>query len=192
MREFSSFQVAPAGSGRAAPSPHTALLVLLMGGFTDSTDFPITPGAFQSTLAGGSLDVFITGLDSSGSAIVYSTYLGGSRADEVWHLAIDATGNAYLGGLTDSTDFPTTLGAFQTSYAGGVFDAFVTKLNPSGSALVYSTYLGGGGDDVGLGVTLDTLANAYMVEGPAQVSRRRPGHSRPRMGAVRVTRSWRR
>ena len=79
--------------------------------------------------------------------LVYSTYLGGSGDDRGQGIAVDAAGNAYVTGFTVSTDFPTTLGAFQTTFGGAVdgVDAFVTKLNPTGSALVYSTYLGGSG-----------------------------------------------
>ena len=93
----------------------------------------------------------MTKLDASGAALVYSTYLGGSDVDDGGYgIAVDGAGNAYVTGHTASTDFPTTAGAFDTTYNGGD-DAFVTKLNPSGSALVYSTYLGGSGDDDGYG-----------------------------------------
>src|SRR5207253_5281315 len=91
-------------------------------------------------------------------------YLGGSGGDAGTGIAVDTHGNAYVTGYTDSTDSPTTPGAFQTAL-GGTSDAFVTKLNSTGSApLVYSTYLGGSGGDAGRGITLDTLGNAY-VEG---------------------------
>ena len=93
----------------------------------------------------------------------YSTYLGGSGSDEGQGIAVDAAGNAYVTGLTQSTDFPTTPGAFQTTYGGGEFDAFVTKLNPTGTALVYSTYLGGSGYDYGRGIAVDTAGNAYVT-----------------------------
>ena len=77
-------------------------------------------------------------------------------------IAVDTAGNAYVTGYTDSTDFPTTAGAFQTTF-GGKYDAFVTKLNPTGTALVYSTYLGGTGDDGGTGIAVDTAGNAYVT-----------------------------
>src|SRR5439155_446811 len=118
-------------------------------GFTDSTNFPTTTGVFQTTFAEGSGDAFVTQLNPAGSALVYSTYLGGSGFDTGLGLALGAGGTAYVTGNTDSADFPTTAGVFQTASGGGN-DAFVTKLNSTGSApLVYSTYLGGTGFDEG-------------------------------------------
>ena len=97
-------------------------------------------------------------------ALVYSTYLGGSGQDSGTGIAVDAAGNAYVTGHTSSPDFPTTADAFQTTFDGGAFDAFVTKLNATGTALVYSTYLGGSGNDEGHGIALDALPNpnAYV------------------------------
>src|SRR5439155_1727170 len=109
-------------------------------GFTSSTDFPTTAGAFQTANAGQMQpqDVFVTKLDPTGSTLVYSTYLGGRNgSDGAARIAVDTFGNAYVAGITSSSDFPTTPGALQTTF-GGVEDAFVTKLNPLGSALVYS------------------------------------------------------
>src|SRR5439155_799308 len=110
---------------------------------------------FQSANA-GSADAFVTKLNPTGSApLVYSTYLGGTDPDVGQGIAVDATGHAYVTGNTVSTDFPTTLLAFRSANAGST-DAFVTKLNPAGSApLVYSTYLGGSGDDFGQGIAVD-------------------------------------
>ena len=110
-------------------------------GLTYSSDFPITPGAFDTTFAGG--DVFVTKLLASGSALAYSTYLGGSANDAGNGIAVDSAGSAYVTGSTASSNFPTTPGAFDVTRGGGIFDAFVTKLAASGAALVYSTYLGG-------------------------------------------------
>ena len=128
-------------------------------------DFPTTAGAFQTTYGGGIDDGFVAKLDPTGSALVYSTYLGGSGGDVIFGLAVDAAGNAYVTGLTDSTDFPTTMGAFQTTYGGGTFvsDAFVTKLDPTGCALVYSTYLGGSGGEAGFGIAVDSAGNAFVT-----------------------------
>ena len=95
-------------------------------------------------------DAFVTKLNATGTALVYSTYLGGNGDDYGHGIAVDGSGNAYVTGDTASTNFPTTAGAFQTSYGGGNGDAFVTKLNATGTALVYSTYLGGNGNDVRL------------------------------------------
>ena len=89
-------------------------------------------------------DAFVTKLNAAGSALVYSTYLGGSGDDDGNGIAVDSSGNAYVTGYTDSTNFPTA-NAFQAAFGGGSGDAFVTKLNAAGSALVYSTYLGGSG-----------------------------------------------
>src|SRR5207245_524773 len=107
-----------------------------------ATNFPTTAGAFQMTSAGGS-DAFVTKLNPTGSALVYSTFLGGGDNDNAAAVAVDAAGNAYVTGITSSTAFPTTAAAFHTTFRGGGSDAFVTKLNPTGSALVYSTFLGG-------------------------------------------------
>jgi Beta-propeller repeat len=137
-------------------------------GYTLSTDFPIIPGAFQTTCGGGcnytndTRDVFVSKLNASGSALIYSTYLGGSGADVGFGIAVDSSGDAYVIGRTNSTDFP-TMNPFQAAYAGGQFDAFVAKLNPTGSALVYSTYLGGNAYDSGQGIAVDTVGNAYVT-----------------------------
>ncbi len=132
-------------------------------GSTTSTDFPTTAGAFQTTFSGGSFDTFVTKLNPTGTALVYSTYLGGTGYDFSAGIAVDTAGNAYVTGYTSSTDFPTTAGAYQTSYGGGDYDAFVTKLNPTGTALVYSTYLGGTGFDQGTGIAVDTTGNVYVT-----------------------------
>jgi hypothetical protein len=134
---------------------------LYVDGIAFSTDFPTTPGAFQTSLL-GSADAFVTKLNPAGTALAYSTLLGGSGIEFVAGIAVDDSGNAYVTGPTSSTDFPTTPGAFQTSYGGGPEDAFVTKINPSGTGLVYSTYLGGAGDDVGAGMALDSDGNTYV------------------------------
>ncbi len=131
-------------------------------GFTYSDDFPTTPGAFQ-TASQSHGDAFVTKLNSDGSDLVYSTYLGGGGLDRAYSIAIDGDGNAYITGYTASSSFPTTSGAFDTDYNGGLTDAFVTKLNPTGSNLVYSTYLGGGEYDNGRGITIDSNGNAYVV-----------------------------
>ncbi|MBZ5615898.1 MAG: SBBP repeat-containing protein [Acidobacteriia bacterium] len=130
-------------------------------GVTGSTDFPTTLGAFQTT-SNGSGDAFVAKLNPSGSALVYSTYLGGSGADDGYGIAVDSAGDAYVTGVTISTDFP-TMNPLQPAYGGGQFDGFVTKLNPSGSALVYSTYLGGSGPDYGSAIAVDSFGNPYVT-----------------------------
>jgi hypothetical protein len=130
-----------------------------IAGSTRSSDFPLMQ-PLQATLA-GSEDAFVAKLNRAGSALVYSTYLGGGDVDEANALAIDWAGNAYVAGQTDSTDFPTA-DPLQASNAGSG-DAFVTKLNPRGGALKYSTYLGGGGSDIAYGIAVDMAGNAYVV-----------------------------
>jgi hypothetical protein len=138
-------------------------------GSTTSTNFPTTAGAFQTTLASTSsfnADAFVTKLNAAGTALVYSTYLGGSGNDQGAAIAVDPRGNAYTTGLTRSIDFPTTAGAFQTTFASAsifIDDAFVTKLNSDGSGLVYSTYLGGGNEDRGVGIAVDERGNVYAT-----------------------------
>jgi large repetitive protein len=129
-------------------------------GFTNSTDFPITTGAFQTTNA-GSNDVFVTKINAAGNALVYSTYLGGTSIDQSNSIAVDSSGNAYVTGYTQSTDFPTT-GAFQTTNAG-TSDAFVTKINAAGTSLVYSTYLGGTYGESSCSIAVDSSGNAYVT-----------------------------
>ena len=107
-------------------------------------------------------DAFVAKLNPSGSALVYSTHLGGSNYDYGQGIAVDRGGNAYVTGYTGSSDFPTTSEAFQTTQPG-LQNTFVTKLNPRGSALVYSTYLGGSNTDGGNGIALDSSGNAYVT-----------------------------
>jgi len=114
--------------------------------------FPTTPGAFDTTFNGGFQDAFVTKLNGRGSALVYSTFLVGTSDDFGLGIAV-REGRAYVTGDTSSADFPTTPGAFDTTRTGEQ-DAFVTKLNARGSALVYSTFLGGRRDDLGLGIAV--------------------------------------
>ena len=132
-----------------------------VSGTTSSPDFPITAGAFDTIINGGS-DAFVTKLNATGTAALYSTFVGGSTQDEARGIAIDAAGDAYVTGVTTSTNFPTTAGALDTTYNGN-FDAFVTKLNPSGSALVYSTFLGDVDFDSGSGIAVDGSGSAYLT-----------------------------
>ena len=111
-----------------------------VAGDTRSTNFP-TANALQASSNAGSGEVFVTKFNAAGSALVYSTYLGGTGADAGAAIAVDAAGNAYVTGSTGSSNFPRA-NALQNTI-GGSADAFVTKINAAGSALVYSTYLGG-------------------------------------------------
>src|SRR5215204_2381432 len=121
-------------------------------GQTRSADYPTTTGAFDRTFNGGIADAFVTKLNASGSALAYSTFLGGTdstdEVDQGLGIAV-RNGTVYVTGESASADYPTTSGAYDTSYNGGSSDVFVTKLNASGSALAYSTFLGGTNDDIG-------------------------------------------
>ena len=155
------------GEGIAVDSAGDAYVT----GGTLSTDFPITPDAFQTTIAGGGKG-FVTKFNTGGSALIYSTFFGGTGInyngrDRGYGIAVDNSGNAYVTGLTESKDFPTTPGAFQSACDGGGWNcspnAFVTKFNPRGSGLVYSTFLGGADVDWGTGIAVDSSGNAYVT-----------------------------
>ena len=143
-------------------------------GRTTSTDFPTTKGAFQRTWVGGGYDAFVTKINPAGSALVYSTFLGGS--DDECHtfgapyiscgIAIDAAGNAYVTGATESIDFPTTAGVVQPECSANCYfrsDVYITKLNPTGTKLVYSTFLGSDFEDNGQSIAVDATGAAYIV-----------------------------
>jgi hypothetical protein len=132
-----------------------------VSGPTDSDNFPTTPGAFQ-TARRGSTDLFVVKLDSTGSSLLYSTYLGGSSSEWPDAIALDGFGNVYLTGATQSHTFPTTPSSFDRFY-GSEGDAFVTKLNPTLSALIYSAFLGGGFNEEGNDIAVDTAGNAYVT-----------------------------
>jgi hypothetical protein len=141
-------------------------------GYTASTDFPAVH-AFQATSAGGNcgsssdpapcFHAFVAKLDPTGSSLVYSTYLGGTGNDIASGIAVDTTGAAYVTGSTSSADFPVTSGALQTTFGGGTYNAFVTKLDPAGLTTVYSTYLGGASEDHGAGIAVDSSGDAYIT-----------------------------
>jgi hypothetical protein len=133
-----------------------------IAGITGSTNFPTTAGAFQ-TAPGGGPDGFVAKLSADGKSLVYSTYLGGNGWDQIYGIAVDPTGNAYVAGFTASANFPMTAGAFQATYSAGASDAFVAKLSGDGKSLVYSTYVGGNGDDAAYAVTVDATGHAYAT-----------------------------
>jgi hypothetical protein len=146
------------GNGIAVDSSGNAYVT----GRTQSTDYDVTVGAFQTTHGGGD-DVFVTKLHASGSGLVYSTFIGGSNNEEGHGIAVDGSSNAYVTGRTYSTDYDVTPGAFQTMGGGTYSDVFVTKLNASGNALLYSTYIGGTAEDRGYGIAIDSSGNAYVT-----------------------------
>jgi RHS repeat-associated protein len=149
---------------------------LYITGNVDSSNFPTTSGAFQTTfggMGGGPWrfgDAFVAKLNPTGSALLYSTYLGGSMNEAATAIAIDASGDAYVTGPTRSTDFPTTPGAFQTVYGGGSLDAFVAELNPTGSALVYSTYFGGNSIEDPKRIVVDSSGATYVMGSTASTN----------------------
>jgi hypothetical protein len=132
---------------------------LHLAGSTFSTDFP-TANPLKSTLDFGDRDAFITKISADGSAFIYSTYIGGADWDVASNITVDAFGATYVIGTTFSPDFP-TINPLQPSLSG-LTDAFVTKINQAGSALLYSTYLGGTGEDVGDGIATDLRNNIYI------------------------------
>ena len=146
---------------------------VLVSGATSSPDFPVTPGAYDTDLeegfcglpeeGGPCQDAFVAKIDGASGAISYATFLGGSGSETWVHVAVDPDGNAFVLGQTSSTDFPTTAGVLQPSYAGGSSDAFLSKLNPAGSDLAYSTYRGGGGLDFPGEVAVNASGWAYIL-----------------------------
>jgi hypothetical protein len=141
-----------------------------------------TAGAFQPTKIGGTAP-YVAKLNPSGTAMLYATYLGGSANDEGKAIAVDAGGNAYVAGVARSSDFPTR-NPLRPALSG-LTDAFVAKLNPSGTALVYSTYLGGSADERGFGVAVDAIGQAVVVGWTKSADFPvTPGVFQPRIGYV--------
>ena len=145
-----------AGTGIAVDSWGAAYVT----GVTNSANFPVTSGVLQASYMGGS-DAFVAKLASAGTSLVYSTYLGGSSFDYAAGIAIDSLGNAYITGYTASSDFWSSR-ALQPANAGP-YDAFLTKLNPTGTGILSSTYLGGSGSDAANAVAIDPIGNAYIA-----------------------------
>lgn len=131
-------------------------------GQTQSTNFPTTPSAFKTSYQGNT-DAFVTKLNATGTAFVYSTYLGGNGGDIGYGIAADSTGNAYVTGGTTSTNFP-TVNPIQTH--GGIF---LTKLNPAGTALIYSTYFGGTNSEHASAIAIDAAGDAYITGNTASI-----------------------
>ncbi len=139
-------------------------------GAAASTNFPTTSGAYQPAQAkSGVAEAFLSKISASGSSLLYSTYLGGSSGDQGNGITMDTGGHPYLTGFTNSTDFPTTSGAFQVTnnaFTSSGDNAFVSKFNPVGggkSDLLYSTFLGGSNNDSGAGIAVDSSGNAYVA-----------------------------
>ncbi len=156
----SSVGIGDVANGVAVDSSDNAYVT----GQTFSSSFHTTTGVVQASCnscTSGNSNAFVTVINPTGPAYVYSTFLGGSGKDGGVGIAVDSTG-AYVTGGTTSSDFPTTTGALRTTYATNA-DAFVTKLNPAGTALVYSTYLGGSGFDIGAKIAVDGSNKAYVT-----------------------------
>jgi hypothetical protein len=159
--------------GGSAYDSSTAIAVEASGnsyitGWTNSTNFPVTTGVFQTNCGGSSgcssrnSDIFVSKLSSDGSTVVYTTFIGGSNVDVAKGIVVDGLGNAYVVGHTASTDYPTTSGTVQKTF-GGAMDAVVTELNANGTALGFSTYLGGSGIDEPTAIARDGLGNIYVT-----------------------------
>jgi uncharacterized repeat protein (TIGR01451 family) len=152
-----------------------------MTGGTRSVGFPVTPGAFQTTLRPGNCPIagssfpcthgFVTKLNATGSALVYSTFLEGSTSDAGTSIGVDSGGNAHVTGVTNSADFPVTSSAFQKTYPGGTCfggpcnSGFVTMVLPTGKGLFFSSYLGGQGDDEPVKIFVDPAWNSFVAGG---------------------------
>jgi hypothetical protein len=133
---------------------------IYIAGFTDSRNFPTTLGSFQRGFNGNFGNAFLSKFDKTGRNLIYSTYLGGTGAESVKDIAVEASGNVIVTGSTDSPNFPVKNSS--SLYAGNL-DAFLTKVNSSGSGLVYSTYLGGFDEDIATNLSLDSFGNAYIT-----------------------------
>jgi hypothetical protein len=131
-----------------------------VAGTTSSTNFPVA-NAFQPSMNGTSIDAFVAKLSASGASLVYSTYLGGSGPNSGTALALDSSGNAYVAGYTASTDFPVS-SAIQAANAG-LYNAFAVILSPTGSSLLFGTYLGGEESDAAYAIAVDALGDIYIA-----------------------------
>jgi hypothetical protein len=148
------------GFGIAVDSLGSAVVT----GYTGSSTFP-TFAAYDPSYNGGSFDAFVTKYDPTGAALLFSTFLGGTSTDQAFGIALDASARPTVTGTTFSATFPTTPGAFDTSNTGGFGDAFVTRFASTGSALVYSTFLGGSGVENGFAIFVDPSTSAYVTGG---------------------------
>lgn len=145
-----AYSVAIDGAGRAT-----------VGGVTSSADFPVTPGAFDTSFD-GSTDAFVIRLNPTGSGLVYGTLVGGSEYDLADVIAVDAAGRTCATGHTTSNNFPTSPGAYDRSF-NGENDVFVVKLNPAGSQLVYGTFVGSPGWDLGNGIAVNSMGYTHVT-----------------------------
>ncbi len=131
-----------------------------VSGPTGSNDFPNTTGVIKNKNVGG--DIFVFKLNSNGSSLEYSTYIGGSNHENSKDIVIDSNNNIYITGATNSANFPVTINAFDSTY-NGYEDVYVLKINSMGSLLIYSTFIGGSQNETGMGITIDTYGQAYIT-----------------------------
>ncbi len=132
-------------------------------GMTDSTDFPTTPGAYDTSIPVQE-DAFVAKISADGSTLVYATLLGGGDEDWGRAITVDGAGRAIVTGHTRSDDFPTTPGAYDRTHENTIYpdDGFVTIFEPDGSDLVYSTYFGGSAEEIGKGIAVDRTGKVYV------------------------------
>jgi len=147
------------GDGASAISVDGAGFIFVAGA-TASLDFPVTAGTYDASF-NGFLDAYVLKLTPDASAVVFGTFLGGSNSEQLYDLALDLAGDMYLTGATSSADFPTTIGAFDSTL--GVADGYVAKLSADGVTLLMSTYVGGNSTDIGQSIAVDALGNAYVA-----------------------------
>lgn len=134
---------------------------LVIAGYSQSVNFPVTAGAYDET-HNGQRDVCIFEMSADGSQLLWSTFLGGLQWDRAFGMALDSSDNILFAGQTDSPDYPTTPGAYDETLNGGA-DVFVSKLNPTGSELLWSTYVGGTDNEIATSLVLDELGNPVMT-----------------------------
>lgn len=163
-------------------------------GTTASIDFPIALPAMFGRIPNSSFDVFVAKVNAGGTGFVYSTYFGGAGSQNATDIAVDKDGNAFIVGYTNATNLPVSANAAQATYGGGNQDAFATIINPSGSSLIYSTYLGGAGDDHGFSIALDTSGNAFVTGSTtssiAGAAANSPGMFRTSAGAAQALQAF--
>ncbi|MCX6257919.1 MAG: SBBP repeat-containing protein [Bacteroidia bacterium] len=145
-------------SSKVSVDPQGKVTVL---GYTYSNDFPVTTGSYDNTFNGSS-DIFVTRLNNTGVSLIFSTFVGGSGSDIANKMVQDGSGNIYVCGMTNSSDFPVTLGTFDHTYNNGG-DGFVFQLNYLGTSVGFATYIGGSGNDVCNGISLDGNNNIYVT-----------------------------
>jgi len=136
-----------------------------VAGQTTSSDFPVTPGAFQSNNQASGLDLgtgFVARINPTGTQLAFSTYFGGSKGGGINCMALDKAGDVFVGGLTESNDFPVTIGALRKAFSSQSSTGFVSELNSTGSALIFSTFLGGTNQDAVDCLTLNSAGNPVV------------------------------